>query len=302
LDRRAWRTCAWLAVVGAVALLVNGPWLAFGWLIGTGPLPESGTAVRYHAIAEIPYTPDYYSVFGRRLLGPLLTTPYSTLIGLVVLLAGLLVGRRQQPLERLRAGLERARPLRFALFYCVALFLAYSLFIPAHWFFARYLHPLALFILLATVLLVPDPAARPRRQRRALQSGLYALVVAELALGGSLLVVRPQQDGYLDIGLWAHQHLAGQTIGSYQAGALSYWADDRTTVVNLDGIVDRYAFRARREGRLQDEIRRRGVRWVLDWKPQPGYPYDGDFSMLAPQQEIPNIRSLGAPWYLFKVE
>lgn len=301
LTRRSWATIRQLAVAGLCALLVITPWIVFSWSIGRGPLPESGAAVRYHALTEIAYTPNYASVFAHRLLKPLLTTPYTTLaaIGTLLVVASL---RRARPLLAwLRLGMARTRPLRFALWYAGAMLLAYSMFIPAHWFFERYLHPLALFTLVAVIACLPVPRTLPGRWQRPTQITVELIVMLELALGTLLLLAQPPQDGYLPIGLWAEEHLAGQIIGSYQAGALSYWVGDRTTIVNLDGIVDRGTFRARKAGQLDAEIRRRGITWVLDWKPQPGYPPDGDFRILAFQQEIPTIRSLGAPWYLFKV-
>jgi hypothetical protein len=301
LDRPDWRTLWRIGLIGLVALLVNAPWLGFSWSIGAGPLPESGTAVRYIALAESSGHPAWYLSALVVLLSTALTAPRSTLALLVGGIVVMLVHRRRgQPNQWLRAGWARMRPLRFAGFYAAVLFLAYWLYIPAYWFFDRYAHPLALFALLSSAQALPEPQALAPRARRALVAVTLIGVLIEATLGVQLLVARPRPDGYLPLARWVNANLAGQTVGLYQSGAVGYWAD-RVTIVNLDGVVDRTALAARRAGHLGELLRERKVGWVVDWDPPSRLPADGILNMLGEPQKIPDIQSWGSPWYVFEV-
>ncbi len=186
---------------------------------------------------------------------------------------------------------QHLRPLRFAAFYSIAMLLAYWLYIPAYWFFDRYLHPIAFFALLANVIALPDPRTLALRARRVLSGLVLAFLLIEIAFSARYLLITPQPDGYLTIARWVQTNLAGQTVGAYQAGAIGYWAD-QTQVVVLDGVVDRTALQARETGQVGEELRQRGISWVLDWTTTAGLPGDGDLRLEAPQ-EIPEISDLG---------
>jgi hypothetical protein len=58
----------------------------------------------------------------------------------------------------------------------------------------------------------------------------------------------------------------GSVIGGWQSGALSYFADRRLTVVNLDGVANPVAFAAaKRDGSLAEYIRSRHIGWLADF-------------------------------------
>jgi hypothetical protein len=301
LDRRDRRTLVQLVQVGLVALLVNLPWLAFGWSIGAGLLPESGAGVRFNALSQANGRASWFLAALVLALSVILTGPRSTMLLLVVGVVSVLVLRlRSQPVrwpQRLR---QHLRPLRFAAFYSIAMLLAYWLYIPAYWFFDRYLHPIAFFALLAGAIGLPDPHTLALRPRRVFGGLVLAFLLIEAAFSARYLLATPQPDGYLTIARWVQANMAGQTVGAYQAGAIGYWAD-QTQVVVLDGVVDRTALEARQTGRMGEELRQRGVDWVLDWVTTAGLPGDGDLGLEAPQ-EIPEIQTWGRRWYLFKVK
>ena len=196
--------------------------------------------------------------------------------------------------------MQRVRPLRFAAWYCAMLFLAYWLLIPAAWFFERYWQPIALFALIATVLMLPNGDDLPLRSRQAMRGAVLVFVLFEATFALRFLVIQPKPNGYRSIALWVDQNLAGDTVGAFQSGALGYWAE-RVRVVNLDGVVDRTSLQARREGRTIDQLRRRQVDWLLDWTELPGMPVDGDLSAVKLQYQIPDIQTWDLRWYLFRV-
>lgn len=306
LLRRDWRTFRQLLLVGLVAFLINAPWLAFGLWIGAGPMPESGPAIRFHALAELATVPPFARVLFviHALLKPLLTTPLSTLALLVSGLVATIILRRVQP-QPLRAiwspFLQKVQPLRFALIYGLMLVLAYGLLVPALWFFPRYLQPLALFLLIGSVAIIPELSHLSRRNQRLLGGALALLLLVEMVGGARFLWIEPTPNGYLGIAQWVNQNLAGATVGSYQTGALSYWGD-RVQVVNMDGIVDRTILAARKAGQLGAALHDREVDWVIHWSKDPGFPPDGDLSLLNYQQPISTIQTWDLQWHLFKVE
>jgi hypothetical protein len=57
----------------------------------------------------------------------------------------------------------------------------------------------------------------------------------------------------------------GSVLGAWQSGAFGYYAGDRLTVVNLDGVVDPDAADAAREDRTAFYIRDRGIGWLADF-------------------------------------
>jgi hypothetical protein len=299
LDRRDRRALLQLALASLVVLAVALPWLALSWSVGAGPLPESGPAVRFNALAQAGGQPKWYLAALLLELSVLFTAPRSTGVllcaGIIALL--LLPSRRGQLLH---AAGRRLRPLRFAAFYCAALSLAYWLYIPAYWFFDRYLHPVALFALIAGAAVLPDPRSLLPRARRLAGAAVLVFIVIEAGLTARFLAIQPAPDGYLTIARWVGANFGGQTVGMFQSGAAGYWADG-VTVVNLDGVIDRTVLAARRDGRLGDELRRRHIQWVIDWEMTAGLPGDGDLR-LGPPREIPGIQTWGSTWYLFKVE
>lgn len=303
LKRRNWSTCRQIVLVSLIALLINLPWLIFGWSIGTGPLPESGAAVRFQAIEKIRHMPAQIPDMVVQDIAIVLMTPYPIFFIVFGEVSYALIERlRKQPTLQLEASFQRLRPLRFGLFYCIMLFFSYLIFIPARWFFPRYDHPIAIFALIAVVSWLAGLPRMGRLGQRVLISGLLAVVLLEFILTLRFLVIQPTPNGYLGAAQWVNEHLAGQVVGSYQSGAIGYWSSDPTKVINLDGVVDRHALQARRERRVAAFLQQRRVAWVVDWEMMINVPTDGDLGILQRQQSIPSVRSWNLPWYLYKVK
>jgi hypothetical protein len=236
------------------------------------------------------------------LLKPIITTPVSTLVllisGIVFTLHFRMHGKAN---TWFITGLHSLRPLRFALFYGIGLVLAYGLLIQAMWFFPRYMHPLALFLLISSIIVLPNPGSLNLQIRSIHQVTVAMFVLFEAIWSSQYIVMKPIPNGYFGIANWANTHLAGSIIGTYQPGALCYWGEN-IQVVDLDGIIDHSIIQARRNSQLGTAIYERGVDWVLHWDIKPGYSADGDLSMLKLDRAIPGIYSWNRQWYLFKVE
>jgi len=153
--------------------------------------------------------------------------------------------------------------LRVLAIHAGCLFVFYALYLPATWFFRRYLVPVHL---LTAVL-----AASYVRQRAA----AIWFAVAAVQIGG-FFVARPAMtvdqghNGAKGYAVPAQEILElapeGAVIGAFQTGALGYFADGSgRTVVNLDGVVDAEAAAALRAHDLEAFVSRRGVTHFADW-------------------------------------
>jgi hypothetical protein len=303
LEQRSWRAAWQLLLVGVVALAINLPWLIYGLSIGSGLLTDSGSAVHYNALTQVNSLKGYLLALFLLILVSL-TTPLSTLVLLIAGILAFVAGRRRygRTPQWLLTGLQRLWPLRAGLLFCLLTLLAYWLYLPAYWFFDRYMQPAALFLLLSSVLMLPDPAVLPAQQRRALGGATLGLTALMATLSLRLLIARPEANGYLQVARWANENLPGQNLASYQIGAIGYWAEG-VRIFNLDGVVDRTALAARREGRLGAELQRRDGHWLLDWENPPGLASDNIRDVVRLQRPLPpEVKSWGVSWYLFRVE
>jgi hypothetical protein len=71
--------------------------------------------------------------------------------------------------------------------------------------------------------------------------------------------------GYISRANWARENLPeGSILGVPQSGYMSYFSGH--TTINLDGVVNRQAFDARREGRMIDYILEQKINFVMDGK------------------------------------
>lgn len=75
----------------------------------------------------------------------------------------------------------------------------------------------------------------------------------------------PHRVTQLEGARWIADHLPEDArLGAFNAGILSYFSG--RTVVNLDGVVNREAYRARREGRMPEYILSRRIDHLVDWR------------------------------------
>jgi hypothetical protein len=285
---RAWRTegrpaaaIAWLVPVAAGVVLAYGPWLLYSWQQTGALLPVSGKAVRFMSLANADHQPDlgwYLESLRMALVAVWRNTAVPWIVvAAIVVFCVLTRGAVRRPV--LRDWWEDRRWLAPVLLFGASLLAAYAFFLPAYWFFDRYLFPLSLVaVLLATTGLHRLLAAQGRAGRLAVAiAGVAVAAAAGLADPGlgSLLGARYDPDlGYRQIGLWAARTFPeGTTIGSSQTGALAYYAPD-LDVVNLDGVVNAAAYRSLVARRHVAYLEERGVEYVLGWDVNMRFVWD----------------------------
>jgi hypothetical protein len=295
-------TVFFVAMIGLATLVRVGvraaALSAFGAIVGVGPwwayavsrfgtiIPESGAAVReqtlmYKAIGinvrdqlawaagTVVGPPFFDSAWLREALGDG-ASAIGFAVGVVFVVAALAIAR--QP--------RRHDALRVLALYGATIFLFYGLYLPATWFFRRYLvveHAfVAIVVALGMAHVWNGRRARPLLARLLFGGTLVCFVVAlftiaRFATSTPAITVDQRHHGAKGYREPARQMLAaappGAVIGSFQSGALAWFADGSgKNVVNLDGVVDAEAARAVREHGIAAFAKARGVTHLADWE------------------------------------
>lgn len=290
------------ALTAAMAMLTVVPYVAFLYFRFGVFLPESGSAVRFLSLAYgtlfvlgprsafffppeqvplvyhlgslrkaiqvlisepllFPASLPLYLASAARLFGP--RALLQVFAGGCLLVLNLLWLRRRGHAER--RGLLRVGTL------CAALWVSvYAWGVLGQWWFGRYFFPLFLLMALASALAL-DRIASTRLGR--MGAGRLALVAAAAHLllfahqvPGHFLQHRPYENvsAYMQAAQMLDGALAQESRGgAFQSGTIGYFS--RHPVVNLDGVVNRDAAKALREGRMADYIREEAIEAVIDW-------------------------------------
>jgi hypothetical protein len=266
-------------------LIAVAPW----WTYALGRfgtiVPESGAAVREQALmykAMGTVVRDQVAWAAGAVVGPPLvdSTWLRQALGSGASAIGFAIGIGFTAFA-LAVGLRTGRHqvLRILAGHAVCLFLFYALYLPAVWFFRRYLLPVQAFVTVVISVRVADVwAGRERYPWRArlvgiagALSAIAALVsFARFATDSPAMTVDRRHHGVKGYRQPALDVLAtvpgGAVVGSFQSGALGWFADGTATrVVNLDGVVDAEAARAVRDHHIAAFARSRGVTHLADW-------------------------------------
>lgn len=248
-------------------LATLAPWWLYSYVHTGHVIQQSGPAVRY--IATVHNGLTLYDGVGGSILTVLLSAPCAMLA--LALLCYWGVRQAREALGEVLGAL--ALPLTYAF---VAWWF-YALYVPATFFFERYLcSSVLVFSMLAFALL--GRALMEVERARWVWCGLGALVAVR-ALGVSPAGLEsvtwaqlatehgPEQVyGYRNAGLWARENLPkGARVGANQSGALAYWAPD-VHVLNLDGVVSRPALDAQREGAMGAYLEAHRIDRLLVWE------------------------------------
>lgn len=161
----------------------------------------------------------------------------------------------------------------------LAILLFYVFYLPALWFFKRYLAPVEL----AVVASIATGGAAFLQARpkgfKAVGLGLISahLLAGTVQVGDWLVHHRPLDLGYSGgKGYRAAAKVVLEALppkarlGGLQSGALSYfaphWAAPGVEVINLDGVVNHAAYLSIRQSRLKSYMCRQGVDHFADWR------------------------------------
>lgn len=255
-----------------VALIVVSPWWAYCTLRFGSPIPESGAAVRQLITAAgdegLSHIEDI-RIAVTTLLESLQINPLPTLTGLATLIAVSLATLAIAPRAKESLGVV-------ILILCGAIFTAfYVAYLPAFWFFHRYLN-FVFFAMIACAVALPIFMFRNvPALKNSVAMGLGIFIIALNVKGmlpfyskpdGTLYGGADGAKGYREVALEILSVVpSGSTIGSAQSGALGYYANRGIGVVNLDGVVDRGAFEAIKSRTLSDYISARKVDYIAGW-------------------------------------
>lgn len=255
-----------------IALVVVSPWWIYCAINFGSPVPESGPAVRQ--LIEI-------AGDQRMSMNAEVRLAISTLLG-VVHMSSLTLVTSVGILLLLTIGafvallLYRASSGVAIMAICgLALAVFYIFYLPAFWFFHRYLHFL-FFSIIACVIALPAVMFRNIPSlKNSVMIGLGFFMVAMNINGMFIFYSKPVGSLYGGVdGAKGYREVAkeilsiipdGVTIGSPQSGALSYYASRDIRVVNLDGVVNKFAFEAIRSKTLADFIVSQNVNYIAGW-------------------------------------
>ncbi|MGE0321781.1 MAG: glycosyltransferase family 39 protein [Polyangiaceae bacterium] len=295
-----------VASISGVAALVVAPWWLYSWTHFGSVIPESGGAVRevVRLHQELYLKPpmqvgwalgSLLGVFGdttrlKQALFDNAGATWATLIGGTVLGASFA--------KRWLAPRGRTAPITAFAAHGVLLLGFYALFLPAIWFFPRYLAATEATLVLAVAVFVSQ--LRTKTQTRIGYGAFACGLACAAATTLPWLFLTPEQTpskglhGAKGYRAAAREVLAmipeGATIGALQSGALSYYAPGDVRVVNLDGVVNADALAAGKARHLSDYAMRRGVTHFADWK----FNFEA-FVRLSTAKELPaNVRFIGA--------
>ncbi|WP_371228445.1 glycosyltransferase family 39 protein [Pseudomonas sp. QE6] len=261
------------AKTALAALIVVSPWWAYCTLRFGSPVPESGAAVRQLITAagdgRLSHMEDL-RIAVTTLLGSLQLNALPTPTGLATLIAGALATLIMAPRAKESLGVV-------TLILCGAIFTAfYVAYLPAFWFFHRYLHFVFFAVIACAVVLPAFMFRNVPALRNSVALGLGIFIIALNIKGVLPFYSKPEGTMYGGVdGAKGYREVAqeilsavpsGATIGSAQSGALGYYADRGISVVNLDGVVDRGAFNAIKSRSIADYIVGRKVGYIAGWQ------------------------------------
>lgn len=300
------------ATLGAV-LAVNLPWWIFSYHYTDRVYPDSGRAVRLISHINV-LKPTLSNVYLPEFIEGYHAIRDNQRPALAILLLAVIVllwrGRAASLVEWLRSLWRQEGVL---ILFVILLFFAYTTYIFGYWFFLRYFYVTSAVILLAMALALDKALgllAEPR-WRVAVLLGSITLYFATVlirheqrkidtdgphTLAGLYLTAEPQRRAYMNIGLWANQHLpAGAVVGAKETGALAYYAQN-LVVVNLDGVVNHDAYEALKEHRLLAYARSVNMKYVIVWGGRGSIP----LGALSLEQNL-EFESQGRPWQVYRL-
>lgn len=289
-----------LLLIPAGVLLCYGPWLFYCFVESGSALQDSGSATRFLSLAYTSYFhqgPESLAMSGPDLsfiwkhivhaasvlkvippvhvlfraierLGHMaglqaVAGIVANLLGAAALIgAGVVVAGWKRHARR-----SKRRELDFLLLYAVLLAAAYATYIFGAFYFLRYFYPVYLVSCIYLAFVAQDciDAAHLRRPalRRVLAAATAVYVALFLAFSFSQAFRSRPVYPFYDLARWVDEHTGeDETIGVFQCGTIGYLSG-RTTI-NLDGKVNREAYAALREGRIDRYVRTAGIDVVID--------------------------------------
>ena len=264
----------WLCV-----FLAALPWMIFTLSIGKMILPESGQAVRlitlftdglpYYSMSESLWNSpafhwgqlvSFLNFIGWNAfaLYPFSLFPNLSIIFVCVSMILITIYFRKLP------------GVVIFLLYTLGLIAAYSLFVGGNWYHFRY--TISVSTLLSTLIIGLFYQQFNKNQVRIVYAVFVSSGLIVLHILFNPLLVNFQNKGVTlyaqkslyDSTVWMNTNiLTTSTVGAFQSGAISYYAE--FPVLNLDGKVNHYAYIALKNKNVWEYICQENIDYVMDW-------------------------------------
>jgi hypothetical protein len=259
------------AMHAGLAALVVAPWWLYSLAHFGTVIPESGAAVREQAMmyretgmvmrdqvawaASAVFGPPFIDLTALRHFLGATASGVGMAIGIALVAGAIHLLRKRPP-----------APIAVLTVHALCIFSFYALYLPATWFFRRYLVPVHLLVALLVAVRVT--------KHRAWLAWPAAAAISIAPFFWETPSITPDQGhhgakGYFEPAREVLAHAPpGAVIGSLQSGALSWLASAGPAprrIINLDGVVDGEARRALHERRLAEFARSRGMTHFADW-------------------------------------
>ena len=206
-------------------------------------------------------------------------------------------------------SLKQHAPLIFT---SLLLFFAYTFYLNAYWFYSRYFFPLSLFFAIITAfiinLLIYSFSTQGAKKSVAIVLMILFILPNVTRTGfKDFFLGEYKTKGYEKISAWVNKEFPeGTVIGCVQTGAIGYFTDDKTVVINLDGVVNKEAYDAIQRKDLMNYIRSKKIEYFIDW--DINYEFvarnSSEFkeSDLQLVKAVDGLKTWGYDWYVYKVK
>ena len=274
----------WL-IAGVVAGIVLIPWLVFSFDGFGTPIPTSGDAVRNWISfrsggdgSEILFFSE--EAVSRSILSMTMLTSIWAQTGLslslgaillLVIFASLIVFFASvRPFRSAVLALYKDNPglHLIAFIFSLIIFLFYTFYLPAHWYFERYF--LAIYIIYSLYIGLSYRLFWLQLAKftgKKLNHRIMLLTTIPLLLFAVYIpawMPGHEEDGFYRAGIWINENLPQDAIiGSYLAGTVGYFSERK--LIDLDGKVNSNAAEALIEAKIGKYIRENGINFVSDW-------------------------------------
>ena len=293
-------------IILAGFLTIYSPWLFYSYIYTGLIYPISGKAVRFQTTYHITdfatgFVYYYYKI--RHAVKIIFINNLAVWVSLIIpLIILILKGIFKTYLK----FIFQNNVIILLTVFCLILAIAYIFYVPASWFYPRYLFPFAFLLILITSLILSKYDF----------SGDKFIVISILILfiiiestgfynKGIFYENINNKKGYINIGRWAQTAFPDSTvIGCSQSGAIGYFAEN-LKVFNLDGVVNEACYKSLVNKRNIEYIRSENIQYIIGWeinikfiKNNSVNYREGDFVKI---KTIPNITTWGTKWQLYKV-
>jgi hypothetical protein len=280
------------------AIIIYLPWLIYSNYY-TGDLYQiSGKAVRIMALEGIEGNfIGFYLNMSKRFIIDFIFNNYIELSMAFLFLLILIIKERKIPKIN----------HKILLVFSLVLISVYVLYLPAYWYFGRYLFP----IVLPLLLLAAEFGNKVYKMFN-FNKAIYIsfLIIVTLFISKSktreLYFNFDTVKSYRYLALHLNQELPeGKTIGASQSGALGYFCQ-KNKIINLDGVVNKECYESIRDLKNMDYIKKKNIEYIIGWEDNINFIKNKSLNFKDDElifvKKLENYQFWNQDWYIYKVK